>query len=729
MFVGCLPSEGRFASRAAVLFFFVLGWLAPFSALADGCFVFKWDKNTDINEPTQKAIIVHDAGREDLLLQVKYEGPLEEFGWLIPIPTLPKVEKGSMEAFYELSELTQRRFGVTATLSAGSEGRRRGESVKVIGTKTVGAYEVAILSAEDSGSLARWLNAHDYSIPEGKAEIIEEYIRERWFFVAAKIHLNKGIAFKTVSSASPKDSDATGKARKIRQKQLRSGELHPLLISFDTPRCIFPLKISAVGDKPSEVSVYVFSSEPLLNKFIFDKACEKLDQQLIEWENTKPQREAARETSRQNLRTLNLAFQMRTTNSTSGTPARRDWSAEDLAKEGQPHAPEESLEPDFYASPEQILQCLRVTANKIPKSAKNLSRLKRKDWYLTKQVWTFSPEEMHDLEFQPAKPAMAKVLSHPAGSGGIAAQLLAQLDSDSTQILTSASKSTNSTERINAAFGFQQLRNQSLAEPLLNLFKDEVPQARLYAVRAASQNWDKRFADPLIALFRDPFSEIRREASGCLAERESAGRSPIYLALLNDAEPNVRLHALQVLSKINPKAISQAALIEALKDSNQDVQSSVLHILWKMDRDAVPRSELLPLLGSSRFEIVTIAFQLLREGKTPSVPASLPASRTKLRASPPETLNISSLEAAPLIMNRLTMARLLGLGVLRRNGDVKAIELSLPLLRDTNSIVRARAFSLIRAVSGQNISDNDPAQWEKWWAENKHSCTPREPVQ
>jgi hypothetical protein len=61
------------------------GWLARPLAHADGCFVFKWNKEIDINEPTQKAIIVHDAGREDLLIQVKYEGPLEEFGWLIPV--------------------------------------------------------------------------------------------------------------------------------------------------------------------------------------------------------------------------------------------------------------------------------------------------------------------------------------------------------------------------------------------------------------------------------------------------------------------------------------------------------------------------------------------------------------------------------------------------------------------------------------------------------------------
>jgi hypothetical protein len=85
-------------SSSGCLFYFPshlhLAWVQPL--LADGCFVFRWDKKIDINEPTQKAIIVYDAGREDLLLQVKYEGPLEDFGWLIPVPALPTVQWGSM---------------------------------------------------------------------------------------------------------------------------------------------------------------------------------------------------------------------------------------------------------------------------------------------------------------------------------------------------------------------------------------------------------------------------------------------------------------------------------------------------------------------------------------------------------------------------------------------------------------------------------------------------------
>ena len=159
------------------------GFASVQPVLADGCFVFHWDKKIDINEPTQKAIIVYDAGREDLLLQVKYEGPLEEFGWLIPVPSVPTVQKGSMQPFYELSQLTQRQFGGYG-LSNSRQGFAGGpvqDSVRVIELKTVGAYEVAVLSAQNAGSLGEWLRAHDFSVPEGKSESLINIFRRVGF--------------------------------------------------------------------------------------------------------------------------------------------------------------------------------------------------------------------------------------------------------------------------------------------------------------------------------------------------------------------------------------------------------------------------------------------------------------------------------------------------------------------------------------------------------------------
>ena len=440
------------SSFRCVVILLTLTALLYLPVLADGCFVFRWDKKIDINEPTQKAIILHDSGREDLLLQVKYEGSLEEFGWLIPVPAVPKVEQGSMEAFYELSQLTQRHFGTLYKAGTLSSRGSHNESVKVIEIKTVGAYEVAVLSAQDSGSLARWLKANDYSIPEGKSAIVDEYIRRGWCFVAAKIQLNKGVSFKTVPGAGSMVSAASAGARKAIQSQLSSGELHPLLISFDTPKCVFPLRISAVGNKASEVSIYVLSAEPLLDRFIYDRALDKVRQHLVEWrrerEQMRPQRDKARETSLQNLRSLQIAHQMYSF-APRGANTGRDWTLEDLVslgKEGQPTRLREPLDDDSPAAVPGLLQCMQVGSEKIPQCAKVIPRLENKGWYLTKQVRTFRPEEMRDLEFEPAVPVVAQILPRPEGTA--AARLLSQLGPSAVPILIAACKSSNSTERI-----------------------------------------------------------------------------------------------------------------------------------------------------------------------------------------------------------------------------------------------------------------------------------------
>ena len=95
--------------------------------------------------------------------------------------------------------------------------------------------------------------------------------------------------------------------------------------------------------------------------------------------------------------------------------------------------------------------------------------------------------------------------------------------------------------------------------------------------------------------------------------------------------------------------------------------------------------------------------------------------------SKPEVKPLSSAETAPLTTNHFTMARLMGLKILLDNADAPAVEMTLPLLRDTNTLVRNRAFSLLRSISGHDISRSNPVKWEQWWAANKVSFAPRTP--
>lgn len=693
-------------------------------AWADGCFVFKWNKAIDINEPAQKAIVFHAAGREDLLLQVKYEGALADFGWLIPTPTLPKVEQGKMEPFYELSQLTQKHFGTfdheqKGPPTLGLVGAHSAEErVKVIEVKTVGAYEVSILSAQDAESLRHWLQAHDYSVPKGKSGILDEYTRKGWYFVAAKVELNHGLGFKAVSAASPKDAQSAAKARKALQSKLSSGELHPLLISFDTPKAVFPLKISAVGGKPSEVSLYLLAAEPLLNGFIFEQAVAKLGRQAVQWEAGKSARAQQTRSIREYPSTMRLGFfldSFYSNNPREPLPAHlRDYTPEDLlalAREEEGPIPTEQLGMVFYAPPGQLLQCLRLTNAELPACARTFSRLKAGEWYLTKQVYTFTPAEMRDLEFEPAFPALARTLSQPAG--GVAAQALAQLGPKGHPCFAQACSSTNPVERLNAVVGIQSSRSPGFGDSVAGLLKDPVPAIRLGALRAAEANPERRFVDTVVDLLRDPELEVRQEAGGYLSNHEPPERTPFYLTLMRDADPKVRRSAPWIASWINRYATSEAVFQEALrllKDPDDQVRLSALHALYQMHDKEVPRADLLPFLSSP--------FSVVRGEAYHMLPPAPPGPDT-------EKPTLAPSEMSGLLTNRTAKARLEALKALSQIGDAEAVERILPLLTDPNKLVRHRAFFVLRKLTGQELSDTDASKWQAWWQANKASFRPK----
>jgi len=220
----------------------------------------------------------------------------------------------------------------------------------------------------------------------------------------------------------------------------------------------------------------------------------------------------------------------------------------------------------------------------------------------------------------------------------------------------------------------------------MNLLKDEMPQARLHALQGVGLNWDPRFIQPLISLFRDEHPEIRSQAAHSLRLNDPGERPQVYFELLKDADPDVQLCALQVLSRTNGAAI--------------------------------PRAELLRLLGSSRIQTVFLALSLLDTRQAPLWHGQ-PQVQHPFTKAREENSRLSSAEAAPLTTNQITMARLAGLKILQQNADGDAFELTLPLLRDNNSIVRNRAFTVLRTISGRDTLEKDAAEWEKWWAANK----------
>jgi hypothetical protein len=386
-----------------------------------------------------------------------------------------------------------------------------------------------------------------------------------------------------------------------------------------------------------------------------------------------------------------------------------------IARESAPRAPQPSLDDDFYGAGNQLLHCMPVKSNQISRAPKSVPRLKiRNSWYLTKFTHMFGPAEMRDLEFEPAIPPLTETLRLPSGRS--AAFILAHIGTDGVSALIDACRSNDSTARENAARGLGFVKDTRVVEPLLALLKDNTPPVRLHAVRATGNNWDVRFVTPLISLFGDSHREIGMEAAGLLAAHETQAEARKYVAMVKDTNPNVRACALSVLVRISPQSIPGEAVLRMLKDADPSVQHTALHTMWTANRnDIASRQDLLPILSSSNLDDIHLAINLMH--RSALVEPQTQTARTVSQRNVTRTLTVA--EAVPLVTNRFAEARWAGLRALQGHaGDARAIELTLARLRDTNSIVRNRAFAAMRAITGENVSGSDPAKWENWWKTN-----------
>jgi hypothetical protein len=168
-----------------------------------------------------------------------------------------------MASFYELSRFTQQ------YVHPREQWQHRGASalsgsippVTVIEYRTVGSYDVAVLATESADSLAAWLPQNHFAVRQGSQTVLRSYLDKHWFIVAIRVHLEQpdGQLRLGVSPSGASKRTATLDS----SAALRTGELHPIRISFDTPECIFPLKISSLNGGASEVLLYVLSAEPL----------------------------------------------------------------------------------------------------------------------------------------------------------------------------------------------------------------------------------------------------------------------------------------------------------------------------------------------------------------------------------------------------------------------------------------------------------------------------------
>lgn len=262
------------------------------------------DVSTSI--PYQRAAIFFDEGEQTLILQSQYEIPNQSentaLAWIVPLPSVPEIESTDADlierypflyldimtapkttsvlgilmigfAFLWLACLIAAPTLLILTFFIKNEGFRKftervttpvaiitfvglflffgsfffasagksATSVEVIKSKKAGIHDVRVIKAESAGDLIEWFNRYGFqSGPEDK-EAIQAYIDRGWCFVASRIeHIS-----------DPQDPS-----------KVSNHLLAPLILTFKTPRPVYPTALTATGGYDTEILIYLGTMTP-----------------------------------------------------------------------------------------------------------------------------------------------------------------------------------------------------------------------------------------------------------------------------------------------------------------------------------------------------------------------------------------------------------------------------------------------------------------------------------
>ena len=231
--------------------------LAPLAADAFcGFYVAKAD--TKLFNKASQVVLVRDEDKTVMTMANDFEGDPKEFAVVIPVPTF--LEKGQIHVgdkalidrldAYSAPRLVEyfdpdpcRPMPVPAlalraaggAMDEAAKARSKSLGVTVEATYTIGEYDIVILSAAESDGLETWLKENGYKIPEGAADVLGSYIKQKVRFFVAKVNL---------------------------EEKAKAGftYLRPIQIAFNSPKFMLPIRLGTVNaDGPQELFIYTLT--------------------------------------------------------------------------------------------------------------------------------------------------------------------------------------------------------------------------------------------------------------------------------------------------------------------------------------------------------------------------------------------------------------------------------------------------------------------------------------
>lgn len=217
-------------------------------AVACGCFA-PPDPSVPVVQAGERILFAHQNGEVTAHIQVQYSGKPGEFGWLLPLPSVPKnkagkdgIDLGVDELFSQLTATTQPKYRLTrkyddcgnglggsrstptasAADSAGGVLNSAPPSSPLVVQDSVGPYDFAVLKADSKTEMFNWLTTNKYFIPTGTDTAVNAYIHPGGYFLA--LRLRAGFS---------------------------TGDLQPVVLKYKSDLPMIPIILTSVAAQPN----------------------------------------------------------------------------------------------------------------------------------------------------------------------------------------------------------------------------------------------------------------------------------------------------------------------------------------------------------------------------------------------------------------------------------------------------------------------------------------------
>jgi len=214
--------------------------------------------DTSLFNKASQVVLVRDDNRTVITMANDFEGDVEDFAVVIPVPTRIEREQINvgdraivqhLDAYtaprlveyhdpdpcmrYERYKMSNDSRLPQSAIQEAEQKAARSLGVIIEASYTVGEYDILILSAKESGGLIKWLKDNDYRIPRGAEKIVDSYLKQDMRFFVAKVNLEE-------------------------QSKLGYQFLRPLQIAYESNKFMLPIRLGTLNAKGKQ-DLYIYA--------------------------------------------------------------------------------------------------------------------------------------------------------------------------------------------------------------------------------------------------------------------------------------------------------------------------------------------------------------------------------------------------------------------------------------------------------------------------------------